>query len=94
MSYPYRVVIYTFLHVVHHHRFGSFATLAHFSIGTKSYSATLHSSETYLVLFSNYSSETILQKLFGDLQKLFRDLQKLFRIHACFTICRNFFVQA
>ena len=28
----------------------------------------------YLVLFRNYSSETILQKLFWDLQELFCDL--------------------
>ena len=32
----------------------------------------------YLVLFRNYSSETILQKRCCDLQKLFHDLQKLF----------------
>ena len=39
----------------------------------------------YLVLFRNYSSETILQKLFGGLQKLFRDLQKLFcDLQKCF----------
>ena len=33
---------------------------------------------SYLVLFRNYSSETILQKLFWDLQELFCDLEKLF----------------
>ena len=32
----------------------------------------------YLVLFGNYSSEIILQKLFRDFQRLFRDLQKLY----------------